>query len=356
MQDMPSCPRCGVPSLLIQDYTWHPGGVILQRGNLEHRMVIMDCDNIDPFFRQIEEMVGASIESTVIETKMRVTRDYLNSIISEDVKEKLRSGEMDIAPVVEMVNISGHLMGYGDSRLADLRLQFDDEDFLINQVREPYSVLLIAGDLGGACESVTSRGQGVSYREISSGLFEVKAWPSYEPRRMRAKPEYKPVSPEGGIPLERCPECGGPEALSTYHWHVEKGQIVSEDTNRRVAMLGPASIDTIFRELETEFGEDIPRTIVEAQRRFTRGGIYTVREMGEGDSFRRFLALRGLGDLEEIKLRRNSFEMRLANPGLALILAGILQGYFEDVTGQESGIEWEFGEDGAFQMKVTARG
>lgn len=114
-------------------------------------------------------------------------------------------------------------------------------------------------------------------------------------------------------------------------------------------------METIFHELEMEFGENVPRTIVEAQRRFTRKGIYTVREMGEGDSFRKFLALRGLGDMEEIKLRRNGLEMRLRNPALSLILAGILQGYYEDVTGQESDIEWWFDEDGAFEMKVTAR-
>lgn len=230
MPDMPACSRCGVPTLFNDSYLWLSSGVIVQRGDQGRRMVIMDCDNIDPFFRNIEEIVGESIEPTIIETKMKATRDYMNSIISEDLKEKVRNGEMDIAPVVELINTNAHLMGYGDSRLVDLRLQFDDDDFLVHRVKDPYSILLITGDLGGACEAVTSRGQAVSYQEASPGLFEVKAWPSYEPRKMRTKPEVKPVPQEGGIELEKCPECGGPAALSSYHWDMEKGQIVVEET------------------------------------------------------------------------------------------------------------------------------
>ncbi len=127
----------GFPALFNESYLWLSSGVIVQSSDQERRMVIMDCDNIDPFFRKIEEIVGKSIEPTVIETKMKATRDYLNSIISEDLKEKVRNGEMDIAPVVELINTNAHLMGYGDSRLVDLRLEFDDDDFLVQQGQGP---------------------------------------------------------------------------------------------------------------------------------------------------------------------------------------------------------------------------
>lgn len=354
--DLPACSRCGVPELFNGSYTWLPSGVIVQTNAPDHRMIIMDCDNIDPFFRKIEEIIGQSIEPVIIETKMKQTRDYLKSLIPEETREMVRDKGLDLANMIELINTQGHVMGYGDSRLADVRFENDDDDFLIERVQEPYSILLFSGDVAAACEAITSRGFTVSYHEFSPSLYEVKAWPSYEPRKMRVKPGGdSPLATEGGVALERCPECGSPAALSSHHWDFEKGQIVTEETGRRVAILGPDTMDTIFHELEMEFGEEVPHTIVEAQRRYTRKGIYTVKEMGEGDSFRRFLALRGLGEMEEIKLRRNSFEMRLRNSALHLILAGILQGYYEDVTGQESDIEWEIDENGTFEMKVTAR-
>ncbi len=356
MQDIPLCPGCGVPGLFVENYQWLSSGAIVQSGDQEHRMVIIDCDNLDPFFKKIEELIGKPIEQDVIETKMKATRDYLKRLVPEEMKETVRSGQMDLVPLIKLLDTNSHVMGYGDSRFVDLRFENSDEDFLIEQIRGPYSILLFSGDLAGSCELLTARGQAVSYRRLSPGLFEVKTCPSNEPRKMRAGLEnerYIPV--EGDVTLERCPECGGPAALATHHWDIEKGQIVVAETGRRVAMLGPAYIDTVFRELEAEFGKDIPRTIVEAQRRFTRKGIYTAREMGDGDSFRKFLALRGLGELQEIKLRRNGLEMRLKNPALSLILAGILQGYYEDVTGSESDIDWQFDEDGTFEMKVTTR-
>lgn len=356
MPDLPACSRCGVPELFNNSYTWLPSGVIVQKNAPDHRMVIMDCDNIDPFFRKIEEIIGQSIESIIIETKMKETRDYLRGLIPEETREMVRDGQLDLATIIELINTQGHVMGYGDSQLADVRFEQDDDDFLIERIQEPYSILLFSGDVAGACEVITSRGFAAGYQEFSPGLYEVKAWPSYEPRKMRVRPvEERPLATEGGVTLEQCPECGSPAALFSHHWDIGKGQIVTEETGRRIAILGPDSMETIFHELVMEFGEEIPRTIVEAQRRFTRKGIYTVKEMGEGDSFRQFLALRGLGDMEEIKLRRNGLEMRLRNPALSLILAGILQGYYEDVTGQESDIEWQFDEDGTFEMKVTAR-
>jgi hypothetical protein len=356
MQDVPFCPGCGVPGLFIENYRWLSSGAIVQSSDQEHRMVIMDCDNLDPFFKKIGEIIGKPIEQDVIETKMKATRDYLKRLIPEGTKEAVRSGQMDMENLIELVDANAHVMGYGDSKFFDLRLDNGDEDFVIEHISEPYSILLFSGDLAGSCEILTSRGQAVSYRHLSPNLYEVKTWPSNEPRRMRARLEHERYVPvEGDVTLERCPECGGPAALSSYHWDMEKGQIVVEETGRRVAMLGPAYIETVFRELEVEFGEDIPRVIVEAQRRFTRKGIYATREMGDGDSFRKFLALRGLGELQEIKLRRNGLEMRLKNPTLSLILAGILQGYYEYVTDSESDIDWWFDEDGTFEMKVTAR-
>jgi len=356
MSETPLCPECGVPTQFINNHLWLNGGIVVQSGDQEHRMVMVECDNLDPLFKEIEEIIGVSIERIVIETKRRATRDYLNRIIPDDVKKLVQSKQMDVVPLVEAVNVTGHVLGYGDSRLADIRYENEPEDYVIEQIDEPYSLLLWCGDLAGSSEAVTSRDHDVSYRKLSPGLLEIKAWPSPRPEELQARlatEEFTYV--EGDIELERCPVCGGPAALSAYRWDTEKGTIEMMETRRRVAMLGPAYLEAVFDELERELGEDIPRIVVEAQRRFTKKGLYSAEELGDEEQFRQLLAVRGFGNLREMKVDEGGFRMRLQNPTLHLLLAGLVQGYFETVTGGESDVDWEFTEDGTLVLRVAPR-
>jgi hypothetical protein len=173
MSETPLCPECGVPTQFINNHLWLNGGIVVQSGDQEHRMVMVECDNLDPLFKEIEEIIGVSIERIVIETKRRATRDYLNRIIPDDVKKLVQSKQMDVVPLVEAVNVTGHVLGYGDSRLADIRYENEPEDYVIEQIDEPYSLLLWCGDLAGSSEAVTSRDHDVSYRKLSPGLLEI---------------------------------------------------------------------------------------------------------------------------------------------------------------------------------------
>lgn len=65
-------------------------------------------------------------------------------------------------------------------------------------------------------------------------------------------------SGEGDIRLKRCATCGAPSTLAKYRWDIDAGTIRSEATGRRMAIIGPAVIEPIFTELESELGEDIP--------------------------------------------------------------------------------------------------
>ena len=356
MQEIPSCPRCGTPNQFTETHLWLGGGIIVQSSDQEHRMVIIECDNLDPLFKEIEEIIGAPIERIVIETKLRATRDYLNRMIPQDVKDLIQSKQMDVVPLIDAVNVTGHVLGYGDSKLADIRYENEAEDYVVEHIDGPYSVLLWSGDLAGSSEAVTSRDHEVSYRTLPSGLLEVKAWPSPRPEELQARlqtEEFRYI--EGHIELERCPECGGPAALSAYRWDTVKGTIEMVDTGRRVAMLGPAYMEAVFDELERELGEEIPRVVVEAQRRFTRKGIYSAAEIGEEEEFRKLLAVRGLGNLREMTLSEQGLKMRLENATLHLMLAGLFQGYFETVTGVDSDVDWEVSEDGTLEVTITRK-
>lgn len=93
-----------------------------------------------------------------------------------------------------------------------------------------------------------------------------------------------------------------------------------------MAMIGQAMIEPIFTELESELGEDIPRLIVEAQRRFVRSGPFSLSEITTEADLRRHLAVRGLGELRELELSRKGLRVSLANAAIHLWVVGMVQG------------------------------
>jgi hypothetical protein len=318
MSEITACPECKVPSQFSETHLWLGGGVIVQGNDQEHRMVLLECANL--------------------------------------VKEQVRRHDISVEPLIEAVNITGHVLGYGDSKLIEVIYVDGEDDVVKEQVSEPYSILLWCGDLSGSSEAVTGKDHVVDYHQLSADLWELRAWPKPRPEELQERLQLKKYDyVEGDIELERCPSCGGPSAFSAYSWDTKRGVIETAATGRRVALLGPGYLETIFEELERELGEEIPGVVVEAQRRFTNKGLYSAEEIGTEDEFRDLLALRGLGNLREMKIEKSSLKMRLQNTCLHLMIAGLIQAYFETATGSDSQVEWELEEDGTLELEVTAR-
>ena len=121
-------------------------------------------------------------------------------------------------------------------------------------------------------------------------------------------------------------------------------------------MMGPDYLEAAFDELERELGEDIPRAVVEAQRRFIKQRLYSMEEIGNEENFRELLALRGLGNLLEMKVDDRGLRVQLQNVALHLMLAGLMQRYYEVLSGGEYSVDWELKADGRLELEVTPRG
>lgn len=175
---------------------------------------------------------------------------------------------------------------------------------MVVRYRYPCSVPIIAGAVAGAVEAFIDRTVGVTYQEISPDTVEIRVCESVHPLEMRNRLWFKPHQPSrGGIELRKCATCGGPARLSGFGWDPDTGIIRDGATGRRVALLGPPIIDTFLEELGSELGESVPEIVVEAQRRFVRNGYYPVALVHD-QQMREQLALRGLGDLKELKMDR----------------------------------------------------
>jgi hypothetical protein len=120
-----------------------------------------------------------------------------------------------------------------------------------------------------------------------------------------------------------------------------------------MAIQGDVLLDPVFHELETELGEDVPRAVVEAQRRFTRSGFYTIEDITDEGDFRTKLALRGLGNLKELSMKRKGMHLRMENAALPLIIVGLAQGFFEIGFGIDAtAVDWELSDEGDLEAEV----
>ena len=178
--------------------------------------------------------------------------------------------------------------------------------------------------------------------------------PADHPQEMKERMQLEPYTPgESGVDLPRCGTCGAPAALSGFSWDTEWGVIRERATGRRLAMLGPAMMDPVFDELEAELGSEVPEIVVEAERRFVRNGFYSLPEVRDENFMREALALRGLGNLTELKMGREGVGLRLENAAFHLMAAGLVQGLYELAYGREGKVEWELSREGLLEVCVT---
>jgi hypothetical protein len=124
--------------------------------------------------------------------------------------------------------------------------------------------------------------------------------------------------------------------------------------SRRMAIVGQMELNPIFVELEEELGDTIPQIVVEAQRRFSKTGFYSMRDVKDEADFRTTLAMRGLGNLRELRINRRGLHMLVENAALPPMIVGMMQGIFEMAFDLDTDVEWEMSR-GNLRMELTPR-
>jgi hypothetical protein len=347
------CPECKAPEHITREHLWLDNGDIIVRAKPENRIVFVESENLDPIFKGIEEIIGVPIENIVLSAARRAYRSYFMAFIPDDIKNKIAEGEMDYQPLAQVFADFGILMGQGIYEQVEKRFERDDDDFDLDIIHEPFCRLLNLAGHAAAVEAMTGRDQGIEYEEIAPGTYRSRTFPSPHEAALSERMHFPAYHHTGGdIQLERCGSCGGPRAISSYEWFPSRGLIVNRFTKKCMAFFGPQMLDPVFDELKEELGDTIPRVVVEAQRRFVRRGFFSMEDVsGEGD-FRTQLALRGLGNLKEINVRRKGVRMIVDNCVLPLLIAGMMQGVFEKAFDIDSSIEWELSEEGRLEVQI----
>lgn len=367
------CPECGVPLMVSGELSWDDNGVISSRSSPRNRWVFYESENIDPLFRGIEELIGMPIEHMVIESRRRETRRYIERAFPPQVREALSLIRKDLEEgrttlteeqrqtmlavsktLTKNVMDIARVYGYGDQWLGDLWDSGDENPWRSGFARDPYSLLLIAADTLGSVEAFEGIDMRVKYEKVADDTYRLTAYPGEHPLELKGRLsgiryDFKP----GDIHYERCSQCGVPKVVGRYTWDLEKGAITDPDTGRRMAVFGPHSLDSIFKDLESELGEAIPETVIEAERRYIRQAWAGDEWRREALDFKHLIALRGLGNLVSFEGDRDHLEVSIENSCLHLPMVGIVQALVEMAYRVDgSSCEWDFAEDGDLAVTV----
>ncbi len=356
MLQVDRCPECGVPEPFTQRQAWLNNGDIVQRANPATRMAFIESENLDPLIVNIGDIIGMSIEHMTINIATRANEIYLRQLIPREAKKMIKAKQLELMPFIESIITMAQLFGFGKYELVGFRYANDAGDHATTRVTEPFSLYMTAGGYAGAVSSMVGEDIAVYYKLISPGVYEFST--RYTEYPLELKERLRLVNyrhKDGDIELERCETCGGPRALRRFRWDLDRGQIINEHTGRRMIMLGPAMLDPIFEALQKELDQDIPSVVIEAQRRFVKTGFYPLDLLKSEDYLRTQLALRGVGNVKEIRMDRKGLRLRMENTCLYLLVVGLVQGIFEMTFDVSSNLDWELSEQGDLVLEIIPK-
>jgi len=354
MTRLKRCEVCRTPAIIASLQRWLNNGDLVQAANPNARAALVECENIDPIFRDIGRAIGVSIDHIVINIVARGHQLFMESVIPEPVKEMIRNKTIDVQAFTQGTFDLVHVLGYGKHEFLGYRYENDENDFCRIRITRPFSILEAAGGFAGVIAAAVGGEHSVTYRETAPGVFELTSgWTTY-PEVLKERLQIVPYEhQESDLELEKCAACGVPVLLSkTCSWDFDNGVITNRGTGYRMALLGPGLMDSLFEALEWELGDEVPRLVVDAQRRFTREGFAPIDLSLPTEELRAQFALRGLGNLRELKVGRREAFLRLENSCMRLLLVGLLQGTFERAHGVDSSVDWETDEKGTLQVEV----
>ena len=355
MVEIPCCPECGGPLHITTEHTWLPSGAVVQTRQRRFRVSFFECESLDPLFAGIGNLCGEPVQQMVTEAACRETINYMDELVPGELKELVAGpGAADYLNQAAGVVVQlARVMGYGQIAEFNLRFKLDEGDFVKVHYSEPYSVPLMDGNIAGTTRTLTQRDGEIVHEDLPDGTH-LLTYTLSDPIKHKAQRWEPPEIPrEGDIELRRCMSCGGPAMLTRYGWDLHRGVITGKHNGRRMAVLGPAMIAPLFEYLEQKEGEIIPELVVEAERRFVRGGFYSSSEVRSESHMRNLFALRGLGNIVELTMGRQGVRMRVHHATLHLMIVGITQGLYELAYGKESKVEWEMSPDDTLDIEVT---
>lgn len=352
MPQQKRCKKCGVPKLVHKDLCWQDNGILTEVKDPSHRMLFTESENLICLFTEIENLIGIPVDRVIIESKSLATKEYLEKILPPYLIKILYIFKPSL--IVQKMSEIGRAYGYGKIELLELKKNTDRGDYLAMTIEHPYSMLSFTGDNLGGMEAGTGRECVVKTKDLGGDKHLLELWVSEHPPELKEhiKPMVYPSKP-GKVELERCPECNTPFDVASYDFDLEKGVISNPETGVRMAIFGPAGLESAFQALEEELGDSISESIIEAQRLYTLEHMELKEWLGGEEKLRRVMAVRGYGLVTGFDAGTEHLTVSVRNISIPQLTVGTAKGVFEKALKLDSSThEWHISGDGELYINI----
>jgi hypothetical protein len=349
MKRIKVCSVCGVPKEISEGTRWENNGTVSALRTPGQRSLLYEVEGIDGLFRNVEKIVGQSVNRVIAEGKRKNTQEFLEGYFSGITGLLART--VGRRRVYSTIAGLGAIFGYGHFEIRDIKRG----EYVTIYGRNVYSLPLLVGDLLATFNVTERLPAEVHIEERGDGYMITVNRGEKTEEDLSSRLEVIPLVPKpGDIHFDPCRACGAPIDLRKWRFDTEEGIITDTTTGRRMASMGIDQIDAVLRELEAELGKEFAEIILQAQRDYAVSNLGK-EEMAQGRSYvRHFFALRGMGNLVEYEVNDARLEAVVENARPPLLVAGILYGIFELLSGRESGIDYDLHDDGSLHIRVEA--
>lgn len=358
------CRECGFPRLMSIALRWNDNGTITQLLRKDFRVVILHSGFLDNIFSNIEAKLGISIDHIAFEAQRNASKAVFEAFYDKlpGVRSLTRFG------FIKRMGVEG----FNKVAVMTGQCRSDTLEYLPGQkgvarISNPFNFGLMAANVVGAFETLEGIPFKHTWEEERPDSYVITVVPTGEKPEIAARMEleYKQMV-SGRLVHARCSRCKVPRAISSQlKWMENEGIILDTRTGSRVVMLDGYMVDTVFREMARELGEEIDELLVDAQREWTVDHIDQLGLVaGNGPAspealektYRDYLesmALYGLGNPVEFVVEDSVVRVTVENPYEEHIIAGNLQGLREALEKTESAVEWKQTRPATYEYTVT---
>jgi hypothetical protein len=348
------CSRCGVPRLLTAEHVWEPNGTISLSRDPGHRMVVVDNVALTNIVGSIESRLGTPVDGIVTDAKRKSGRHFMDAVLSGAKGVLIR--RLASSSAYQQLAKQSSVLGLGNAEVT----RYSRHRSLEGVVTDVYNGAAMAGDICGAFESVECTPAEVDHEVSADGTLSLSIRATAGAGRSEELPviSYAPgTTVPGKIILELCPVCGGPRELGKqYAFDMDRGVIDELKTGHRVVLIGMISLKSMFAELESRLGAEVPELIMAIEKDRVRDVINEksrdIDTSAEGYlRYMRALRLRGMGNGTGATVESERVHARVDNPYYEPLIAGFLAGFYEATSGGRAQVSWT--ESASGSMEVT---
>ncbi len=358
---MRRCPECGVPLIIRGVGRWMPNGTLVNPFNHYIRHTFVEADFIPSIRDLVSQKIGVNVNPIFFEAQ----RNAICLVVEPLLREQVRKAMAHFSPLKHLTmrffNSLAAAIGMGHSETV----KYEPGKLGVARVRNPFDLDLMGAVVCGAFEALEGKPYGPSWQKKDEDFVLTV-------RPIAQKPEIssrfvvgvEPTQP-GEYTMPTCPHCHLPLELRHLEWIPRDGIIL--DRRRGVRMIGTDAHapSMVIREMAEELGLEAIKLALEVSREYTVRLLQDLRLVPEDTKGREeeiywklveLMPLHGQGLVTHIERKAGCrLEITVINPYDHHLIAGRLQGYYEQVEKIPASVTYDFLKKNHLKYSINSR-